>query len=194
MKLIVGIGNPGPQYDNTKHNVGFKVLDFYAKENHFSFKLSKKFSALLLEVSSTREKIIFCKPLSFVNLSGEVVSKIMNFYQIESNDLLVISDDVNIELGRLRLRLEGSAGGHNGLKNIITYVGENFKRLRVGVGLNTQFSLPNYVLSQFKPEEEIILKTSMTECLKIIDDFMEGQQLRAFSLDLRSTPKLILDS
>ena len=129
MKLIVGLGNPGKEYDNTRHNMGFFFLDNYAKSKNLEIK-TKKFDGLLTEFVDKSEKIILLKPQTYMNLSGESVRKVMDFYKIDYKDILVISDDLDLPLGNFRLKSKGSCGGHNGLRNIEQYLGtQGYKRL-----------------------------------------------------------------
>ena len=131
MKLIVGLGNPGKEYENTRHNVGFMIVDNYAN-NYGVLVDKKKFNGLYCELFVDGEKIILLKPLSYMNLSGEVVSKFVNYFNIDLNDILVISDDLDLPVAKYRLRLFGSSGGHNGLKNIEFMLNTNkFKRFRI---------------------------------------------------------------
>jgi PTH1 family peptidyl-tRNA hydrolase len=129
------------------------------------------------------EKILLCEPLTYVNLSGEAIKKIMDYYKIEIKDLLVIVDDVNLDLGRIRIRQSGSAGGHNGLKNIINYLGEEFYRVRVGVGKNSQIILSDYVLSKFSAEELSIINPALNECGIIMEEFMAGLTIEKIMLN-----------
>ena len=118
MKLIIGLGNPGSKYHQTRHNVGFMVLDQYVKKIQQTFKFDNKFNAETLIVNINQEKIIFLKPSTYMNLSGEAILKVMNYYDISIEDIIVFVDDINLDTGNLRLRMAGGHGGHNGLKNI----------------------------------------------------------------------------
>lgn len=154
MKLIVGLGNPGHEYNNTRHNVGFYYLDIftdYLKENQFK----EKFGGMYLKIKYNGEDLILLKPLSYMNLSGEVVSKFTNYFKIKSEDILVIHDDLDMPVGKLKLKENGSSGGHNGIKNIILNLNtENFKRLKVGISKNTNIETKDYVLGKFTKEEQ----------------------------------------
>ena len=119
MKIIIGLGNPGSKYHQTRHNIGFMVVDQYAKQENLKFKYESKFNAEVSTTSIDQEKVILVKPSTYMNLSGEAVLKIMKYYDVDIEDILVIVDDINLETGKLRLRLLGGHGGHNGLKNII---------------------------------------------------------------------------
>ena len=164
MKLIVGLGNPGKKYDGTRHNVGFQVI----AELHKRFgqpRPSAKFDSELVQVqvSSDNLKVLLQSPLTFMNLSGKAVRAALDFYKISTQDLLVICDDLNLDLGRLRFRPSGSAGGQNGLKDIIQKLGsQEFARLRVGVGKPPQgWEVSNYVLSKFRDDESVDLQKAI---------------------------------
>ena len=133
MKLIVGLGNKGKEYDNTRHNIGFMALDRILEE--YNLVLNKeKFNGLYIDTVINGEKIIFLKPLKYMNLSGEVIKKYIDFFKIEISDILIISDDMDLDIGRYKLRYKGSSGGHNGLKNIEQNIGTNvYKRLKIGI-------------------------------------------------------------
>jgi PTH1 family peptidyl-tRNA hydrolase len=152
VKLVVGLGNPGRKYDGTRHNVGFEVLDLMADRHHLEW-VSAPADALIARWRAA--SVLVTKPLTFMNLSGHAVGELMRFYKVEREDILVIVDDANLDLGRLRARPSGSAGGHNGLKSIIGALGsEDFARLRVGVGRgDARRDLADHVLAKFDPQE-----------------------------------------
>jgi PTH1 family peptidyl-tRNA hydrolase len=151
LKAIVGLGNPGAEYKGTRHNVGFEVVDELA--SRWGIKLKSWKSVASIAVATERGALI-AEPTTFMNLSGEAVQKISAFHQIERPDLLVVVDDVNLPLGRLRIRPVGSAGGHNGLKSVIQHMGLDFGRLRIGVGRgDLKWDLADHVLSRFGREE-----------------------------------------
>ena len=171
MYLVVGIGNIGKEYDNTRHNVGFLMLDYYINSKNLNFS-KEKFLAYYTEELFDNEKVIYIKPKSYVNLSGEVVRKYLDFYKIPIENILIIIDDINLEIGRLRLREKGTSGGHNGLKNIFLHLGtENIKRLRIGVSNDKKYDMKDYVLSKFSDSDLKILNEKKKEVLKIIEDF-----------------------
>lgn len=147
MKLIVGLGNPGKQYENTKHNAGFLTIDKVADKLGVSFQVSK-FRGLLASTKVNQEQVYLLKPQTFMNLSGESVIQVMNYYHIDKNDLIVIYDDKDTDIGEIRLRPQGSAGGQNGIKNIIQHLGsKEFNRIRIGIGSPGRMNLADYVLS-----------------------------------------------
>lgn len=175
MKLVIGLGNPGSKYHQTRHNVGFMVLDHYAKEINQTFKYQPKFNAEIFQANLEGEKVLFAKPSTYMNLSGEAIIKIMKYYDILLEDILVFVDDIHIDTGRLRLRALGGHGGHNGLKNIIGLCHSNeFKRVRIGVSNNTNMALDHYVLSQFGKDEMIQISIAIEKSKDIINQFIKG--------------------
>jgi len=155
MKIIVGLGNPGPEYAKTRHNVAWLFLDWLAKEEGgFSDFAPTKFAALSAMGEVAGKKVLLVKPLSFMNLSGEPVRRVMDFYKAAPADLLAVSDDVDMEFGKVRYRQEGSAGGHNGLKSLIQHLGtDQFRRIKIGVGRHPHMDTADWVLSRFSGEE-----------------------------------------
>lgn len=173
MKLIVGLGNPGKEYETTRHNIGFMVLDKYAEENNLVFN-KVKFSGNYCEINSGKEKIILLKPQKYMNLSGEVVRDFVKFYKIELEDLLIISDDLDMPVGKIKLREKGSCGGHNGLRNIEMNIGTSiYKRLKIGISNNKLYDTKDYVLGKFDLEESKIINDSVAVASNIIDDFLK---------------------
>ena len=170
MKLIVGLGNPGLKYKNTRHNVGFMVINAFAENNNLKFKTKKEFKG---EVSINKDFILL-KPATYMNLSGDSVRPICDFYKIDPEDTLVICDDFNLPFLKLRLRKKGSAGGHNGLKSIIENINsEEFPRLRIGIGLpDENYDIIDYVLSKFTKEHLDAFKKAYKTTNDIIDDFI----------------------
>src|SRR5689334_14765983 len=154
MKLVVGLGNPGRKYAGTRHNVGFDVIDLLAERHKLEWESAP---ADAVQARWRPASVIVVKPLTFMNLSGGAIGELLRFYKIELPDLFVVVDDTNLELGRLRARPSGSAGGHNGLKSIIGALGtEEFARLRVGVGRGDgRRDLADHVLARFDPEERV---------------------------------------
>ncbi len=153
MKAIVGLGNPGPQYKGTRHNVGFDVVDELARRASVSFE-SAPAEALVAKWRRADEAVLLVKPLTFMNLSGQAVGELSRYFKIDVADLLIVVDEVHLPLGRLRARTRGSAGGHNGLKSIIAHLGDEFSRVRVGVGRGgDQRNLADHVLSRFEKDE-----------------------------------------
>lgn len=159
MYIIVGLGNPGREYENTRHNIGFDVIDTIAEQEKIDV-LEKKHKAVIGKGYIQGEKVILAKPQTFMNLSGESVRQLVDYYKVDETDrLIVISDDVSLDPGMLRIRKKGSAGGHNGLKNIIAHLGhENFQRIKMGVGEKPRnFDLADYVLGHFTDGERKLM-------------------------------------
>lgn len=173
MKLIVGLGNPGLEYQNTRHNIGFRYIDLFVNKNNLG-KFKEKFNGLYLKVNYNNEDIIFLKPLSYMNMSGEVVKKFQDYYKIDTTNILVIHDDLDIPIGKIKLKENGSGGGHNGIKNIILNIGsENFKRLKIGISKNKDFDTKDYVLGKFTKEEEKILDKLNSLIIDLLDDYLK---------------------
>lgn len=154
MKIIVGLGNPGTKYENTRHNAGFMVMDRLAKKCNESI-WKEKFSAEYIKTRIDGEDVILLKPTTFMNNSGLALRQCMDFFKVSSEDVLVIYDDVDLPVGKLRLRQKGSAGGHNGIKSVIQCIfTSEFDRIRVGVGKDPKIDMINWVLSKFRDEEK----------------------------------------
>lgn len=171
MYIIAGLGNPGKKYEKTRHNVGFDVIDMLADKYNISV-LELKHKALIGKGYINGQKVILVKPLTYMNLSGESIREVMEYYKADAEtDLVVISDDISLFPGQLRIRKKGSAGGHNGLKNIIKQLGENnFKRIRIGIGEQPdKYGLADFVLGHFNKEERISLEEAMEKAVKAIE-------------------------
>ncbi|MFA6801122.1 MAG: aminoacyl-tRNA hydrolase [Acholeplasmataceae bacterium] len=176
MILFVGLGNPGKKYVFTRHNVGFMVLDTYANRNQLTFKYDAKFDAEISMFTNNQQKVLLCKPSTFMNLSGNAIVKVINYYDIELKDVYIFVDDISLEVGRLRLREKGGHGGHNGLRDIIQKTStRDFKRIRIGIGENTASQLDHYVLGEFSKDEIITIKNTADQCVELIDDVINGQ-------------------
>ena len=176
MKLIAALGNPGRTYDGTRHNLGFVVADTLAARHRLEWEAAPRgLEALIARWRGA--DVVVAKPLTFMNLSGVAVRGLLQFYKIDAADMLVVVDDVNLELGRLRTRAAGSAGGHNGLKSIIEALGsDEFARLRVGVGRgDAQRDLADHVLAKFDPAERPVAEESVARAADAAETFiMEG--------------------
>lgn len=171
MKVVIGLGNPGKQYEKTRHNVGFLILDEVAKRLNIQVN-TRKFKALIGEGFVNMEKVIFVKPQTYMNLSGEAVLEILNYYNLDESDLFVITDDLDLELGKLRLRDKGSSGGQNGVQNIIDRLGtQNFLRLKVGIGNNKMIETKDYVLGKLDKD------TPVQKAADCVVDYLEGMPL-----------------
>jgi PTH1 family peptidyl-tRNA hydrolase len=171
MKLIVGLGNPGKEYENTRHNIGFMVLDSFLEKYNITGD-KKKFSGIYYEYTLNNEKYILLKPQKYMNLSGEVVRDFVNFFKISIEDILIISDDLDMETGKIKLKLTGSCGGHNGLRNIEEHLNtKDYKRLKIGIANNKLMDTKDYVLGKFTKEEKEILNDSINKGVQIIEEF-----------------------
>lgn len=171
MKLIVGLGNPGKEYENTRHNMGFMFIDDYSKEKGVEI-TKKKFNALYVDFINNGEKTILLKPQTYMNLSGKAVRDFVDFYKINIEDILIISDDLDMPIGKLKLRPTGSSGGHNGLKNIEQHLNtQNYKRLKIGISHNKEIDTKDYVLGSISKENKEILNEMKKIVNNIIDDF-----------------------
>ena len=158
MYLIIGLGNPGRDYKNTRHNIGFDVIETLAEEERIGV-LEKKHKAIIGKGVIAGQKVLLAMPQTYMNLSGESIRSVMDFYKAEPSEFIVIYDDISLEPGALRVRKKGSAGGHNGIKNIILHLGtQEFPRVRVGVGEKPPYmDLADYVLGHFAKEEQPLM-------------------------------------
>lgn len=175
MKIVIGLGNPGKQYENTRHNVGFMVIDRMIKKYNLDEKI--KFQALLSETNIKGEKVIFFKPQTFMNLSGNSIIEIVNFYKLNpTEDIIVVYDDMDLPLGQLKIKNKGSSGGHNGIKSIISHLGENFIRIKCGIG-NKKADAVEHVLGKFSQTEQKELDEMLTEIVNCIEATITVQNL-----------------
>lgn len=173
MKLIVGLGNPGKEYINTRHNIGFMLVDKIAFSKNKSFD-KEKFNAKFLEYNYDGEKIIMIKPLSFMNLSGTVVKKYVDFYKIDLNDILIVQDDLDMSFGKVKVVSNSSSGGHNGIKDIENNLGsKNYTRLKIGISNDKNVDTKDYVLGKFSNEDLNILDKVFDNLLDVVEDFCD---------------------
>lgn len=169
MKLVVGLGNPGKEYDKTRHNIGFMVLDDYLG----NVKWSTKFNALYYESVINQEKVLFIKPLTYMNNSGKAVGEFVRYFNIDMKDILIIQDDLDLNVGDYKLKCHSSSGGHNGIKSIISSLGnQDFSRLKVGIGSVKKDQVIDYVLGKFSKIELQTLNSEFITFGKIIDSFI----------------------
>ena len=173
MKLIVGLGNPGKEYENTRHNVGFMALDKIA--NYLGITFDKnKFSGNYAETMYNGEKYIFLKPGKYMNLSGEVISDFVNYFKVDIDDLFIIHDDLDTEVGTYRLRYQGGNGGHNGLKNIELHLHtQGYKRMKIGISNNKLVDTKDYVLGKFTSEEKEQLDAVFDIVVEVFKDYSQ---------------------
>jgi PTH1 family peptidyl-tRNA hydrolase len=197
MKLVVGLGNPGPEYDHTRHNVGFVAIDRLARRHTASGAVAKsKFHAALLDAQIGQEKVLLLKPLTYMNRSGLSVSEAATFYKLDpTRDLLVIVDDVALPCGAIRLRAEGSAGGHNGLIDIEQTIGTaNYARLRIGIDPPGQIPQKEYVLGRFREDQRERVESSIEDavaaaecwCTRGIHEAMNRFNRKAATIEIES--------
>ena len=187
MKLIIGLGNPGKEYENTRHNVGFDIIDKYASNHNLSINKSK-FDGLYIDTIINDEKVILLKPQKYMNLSGEVVKKYVDYFKINIEakkeggcvmkinieDILVIHDDLDQELGKIKLKENSSSGGHNGIKDIEKHLNtKDYKRIKIGISNNKSLDTKDYVLGHFSKEERKIIDNSIDICQNILEDFFK---------------------
>jgi len=178
---VVGLGNPGLKYEFTRHNIGFRIVDSLARDIEIEFKKVKSYYSLISRGMINNHKVMLIKPQTFMNLNGRAVSKVVSYYKIPLRDLLIVYDDLNLELGQVRIRKKGSAGGHKGIESIMQYLNsEEIPRLRIGIGnpsVNFNFNCMSYVLSNYNNNEkdkiEEVIQLS-TEAIKtVIEDGFE---------------------
>lgn len=177
MFVIVGLGNPSKEYENTRHNIGFAAIDMLAEKYNISVN-DVKHKALVGKGVINGNKVILVKPLTYMNLSGEAVRAVIDYYKVdEEEELLVIYDDISLDVGQLRVRKKGSAGGHNGIKNIIAHLGhDTFKRIKVGVGEKPKgYDLADYVLGHFNEKDKATLKEGMENINGAVNLILEGK-------------------
>lgn len=171
MFIIAGLGNPGKEYENTRHNIGYEVIDALADKYNINV-LELKYKAMIGKGFIAGQKVILVKPLTYMNLSGESIRPIVDYYKAEAEkDLIVVSDDISLEPGQLRIRKKGSAGGHNGLKNIIRMLGhENFQRIKMGVGEKPKnYDLADWVLGHFNKDEKAAVDEAVNKAVNAVE-------------------------
>ncbi len=173
MRLIIGLGNPGKEYLNSRHNVGFRVVDRFAEKKQLKIN-QKKFNGLYVSFLHNDEKIMLLKPQCFMNNSGEVVKKFIDYYQISVEDILVLYDDYYIEVGDFKLKASGSSAGHNGLKSIEKHIdSKNYKRIKIGISRDQQMLLSDYVLSKFSKEQLKEIDKITEKLVIVLDDYLD---------------------
>ena len=176
MFIIAGLGNPGREYENTRHNIGFLVIDDIAKKYQITM-LERKHKAVIGKGYIDGHKVVLVKPLTYMNQSGERIRQATDYYKVDvTTQLVVVSDDISLDVGQLRIRKKGSAGGHNGLKNIILHLGsENFIRIRMGVSDKPQgYDLKDYVLGHFTDKEKKVLEETSGKAAEAIRMILQG--------------------
>jgi PTH1 family peptidyl-tRNA hydrolase len=178
MKLIVGLGNPGEKYNKTRHNIGFEVIDILAEDLKISG-FRDKFQGLIGETVVNDEKVFLLKPETFMNLSGNSINEVIKFYKIDpQEDLIVIYDDMDLDKGQLKIKLKGSPGGHNGIKSIISHIGEDFIRIKCGIGKSkSREETVNYVLGRFSKDELELVEPLMDNASKAAKDLITAKDI-----------------
>lgn len=178
-KLIIGLGNPGKKYDGTRHNIGFACLDALAAAENGTWEDKKALKSLVCDLRLGQSRILLCKPQTYMNNSGEAAAAVQSFFKIANINTLVVHDELDIPFGQLRTRTGGSAAGHNGIKSLIQYIGEDFGRLRIGIGPKQppQIDSADFVLQKFSTEEQGSLKALTTEVNALLNEFVFGSQL-----------------
>jgi PTH1 family peptidyl-tRNA hydrolase len=182
MKLIVGLGNPGKQYEHTRHNIGFKVIDRLSEQLDIPLDQAKH-KGIYGIGNINGEKVLLLKPLTYMNLSGESIKAVMDYYKIDPEDLVVIYDDLDLPVGKIRLRQKGGTGGHNGMKSAIAHIGtDNFNRIRVGIGRpKNGKQVTDYVLGPFSPEEEDVMDEMVTKCVEALKQWFNKPFLQVMN-------------
>lgn len=167
MKLIVGLGNPGKEYEQTRHNMGFMCIDAFAQKNNLNIN-QKKFDGLYTEFNYNNEKVILLKPQRYINLSGEVIRKYVDYYKIDISNILIISDDLDLPFGKIKIKYKGSSGGHNGLKNIELHLKtQEYKRIKIGISNNKELDTKDYVLSKINDSK------TLNQTVSLVSDILE---------------------
>ncbi|HHV3597482.1 TPA: aminoacyl-tRNA hydrolase [Streptococcus agalactiae] len=175
VKMIVGLGNPGSKYNDTKHNIGFMAVDRIVKKLDINFTEDKNFKAEIGSDFINGEKIYFIKPTTFMNNSGIAVKALLTYYNISIKDMIIIYDDLDMEVGKIRFRQKGSAGGHNGIKSIIAHLGtQEFDRIKVGIGRpNGRMTVINHVLGKFDKNDEIMISNTLDKVDNAVNYYLQ---------------------
>lgn len=178
--LLVGLGNPGEEYDGTRHNIGFACIDDFARRNDFpAWMVKKDLKCLLTSQLMADTRVIVIKPTTFMNLSGEAVQAVCHFYKLDPKQVTVVYDELDIDFGQIRLRVGGSAAGHNGVKSVIQHLGEDFGRIRVGIGPKTPEKIDSakFVLQKFSKDQQEHLKELLVETSAVLSETAYGSPL-----------------
>jgi len=182
MIAIVGLGNPGKNYEKTIHNLGYMALDFFAKNNNLAFTKSKYFG-IVAEGVVDGEKVILLKPETFMNLSGKSVEDLVHKLKLDLSQVVVLSDDIDLDFGSIRIRSKGSAGTHNGLRDIVHRLGENFPRIRIGAGRPEFGDLASYVLSKISDERLELLEKTNEKVEKALKIFIKSKKVEGIDIN-----------
>lgn len=182
--LIVGLGNPGPKYEITRHNIGFIAIDALAQANHVRIE-KLKFKSLIADTTIAGQRVILMKPQTFMNNSGDAIEAAAHFYKVPVENIIILFDDVSLKPGQIRIRRKGSDGGHNGIKSIIQYLNsDQFPRVKIGVGEkpHPNYELADWVLSKFKKEEEPQMKEAVQQAVEAVELIIQGKTTEAMNL------------
>lgn len=180
--LIVGLGNPGAEYDGTRHNIGFACLDAFAQKNEFDPWTNKTdFKAAITSKNFDQTRVILCKPQTFMNLSGEAVQAVAHFYKVPHSDIIAVYDELDIDFGQVRMRMGGSSAGHNGVKSVTKHVGEDYGRVRIGIGPKkpAKMDSADFVLQKFSKEQQAELPKLIREVNAALSEYAYGSPLSA---------------
>jgi PTH1 family peptidyl-tRNA hydrolase len=180
--LIVGLGNPGPEYARNRHNIGFMCLNDFARKNNFASWIHKKdLKCEITQATLGDTRVFLCKPDTFMNLSGEAVQAVMHFYKLNLGQLIVVHDELDINFGQIRCRVGGSAAGNNGIKSVTQHMGEQYGRVRIGIGpkVPTQMDTADFVLQDFNGEQSKELPTLLREVSALLSEYAYGSPVSA---------------
>ena len=182
MIVIVGLGNPGKNYDKTIHNMGYMAIDKFAEKHSFVF-AKNKYSAKVAEGVVNGEKVLLLKPETFMNLSGKSVEEVMRMHKLKASDIVVISDDIDLPFGDIRVRAKGSAGTHNGLRDIVSRIGSEFPRVRVGVGRPEHGDLASFVLSRVSDDKLAIMQDKFDVVSRILEYYISKKTVEGIDIN-----------
>lgn len=176
--LIVGLGNPGKEYDGTRHNIGFECLDYFVEKQEFDPWVTKKdLKCQLTSKTIGAARVIAIKPTTFMNLSGEAVQAVAHFYKVPASQIIAIHDELDIPFGQIRTRVGGESAGHNGIKSLIQHIGKDFGRIRIGVQANTRMDSADFVLAKFSEDEQTHILALQKEITAILTEYVYGDSL-----------------
>ncbi len=178
--LVIGLGNVGREYDGTRHNIGFEAVDYYAEQQNFAdWVVKKDLKAAVSSQTVAGTRVILAKPTTFMNLSGEAVQAVAHFYKISPSDILIVHDELDIDFGKIRTSVDGSAAGHNGIKSVIEHNGDKFGRIRIGIGPKSSEKMDSadFVLAKFNDKELKKIPATVKEVSSIISDFSASGSL-----------------
>ena len=175
MRLIVGLGNPGDKYQTTRHNLGFLIVEKIAEKRGVVFRLEPHYESRFAEMGDLENRIKLVKPQTFMNESGRAIAKIKNYWKVDSEDIWVIHDDVDLELGKVRIALGGSSAGHKGIKSIIDNIGEHFWRIRIGIGKDEKIPTEEWVLKNFAKEEIEVVDKIIDKAAVLVLEFVSKE-------------------